>query len=407
MKRKISIDKFILYLIVFLMIIECNSIYTRIVNFNINFQIIYVIVILLFMFITLIKNTTFSKKGCLLIFATIILTILFLILNVRVAINDFIIKFLLLLPCLLLYMIKSPENLLNVKKVLVNETFIIAIISLVLYTIALFFGFGHHTVLIKWGGIHKINQLFMLQFNPQNSYLFNTELLRNTGFFLESPMYAFVLSISLALSLEETKKIKRNVIFLALITTLSTSGIICACLLIFINKFIITDKKIAIKKLFMPIFTIILIFVGVSLLENKMQNESWSYNLRMEDYVVTFKAWQDHKIIGNGYQDTSKAIYYMNNERKLNEDKLGLSNGFGRIISEGGIVLFLFYIIPIVKSIILSFKNKDKWVFELSVVFVFLLITTNVPYQFLTLLVWSILTTYAFIYKKLKVSIDG
>ncbi|HOZ54444.1 MAG TPA: hypothetical protein PK993_00135 [Clostridia bacterium] len=394
--KKIRLSDIITYLFVFSLILECNSVYNRIVGLPIKTEYFYYGIQAIFLFYILNQCKKIRKYDLIFVEILALLGLLFLFLNVSSgeAIIAYIIKFIILLPTLILYFRLNTENVNRLCKAFVDCSLVLAVISLILYLLFITNVFGDNTVLVKWGGSRQINHLFYMQFNMQNSYSFGTMLLRNTGIFTESPMYSYILTLALAFNYLNFNKVKHYILLITIITTFSTTGIIAAGIIVFINSFIAENKKNIIKKIILPFIIAILSIVAVNLIEMKMENESWSYNLRFEDYIVSYLAWNEHPLVGNGYENTSKSVSYMNHDRRKDEIKHGQSNAVGRLLAEGGIFLFLYYMIPTFKTIIQSYKKHDKSFLSISISFFILIISTNIPYQMITMFMLSLLFNY-------------
>ena len=75
----------------------------------------------------------------------------------------------------------------------------------------------------------------------------------------------------------------------------------------------------------------------------------------MDDYIAGIKAWNDHKILGNGYQNFDSVEKYMLTNRNAVS---GQSNSLTNILAEGGIWNFAIYLIPFIYLTIIFIKEK-------------------------------------------------
>ena len=279
---------------------------------------------------------------------------------------------------------------------------VIALISIFFY----FFGSltniissnGYMTV--EWEKIRTFPSYFGLHFNTQKITLFGTDIIRNTGIYPEAPMFSLNLTIALAIELFILdKKSKYRVIILALtvLTTLSTTGIILVSFMI-ITKYLLTNKKskiyTVIKIYMFPLVAICLIGVSLYFWNDKMQTSS--YESRTDDYRASYLAWKDHPIFGNGYNDTTAIVNYMTNYR-------GVSNSFMVVLAEGGIYLFMLYLIPAIRIITYGIKYKNKNILIFTSIIIFLYITTT--FQYRPILLNLLAAGFAFEHKKINQNI--
>lgn len=285
---------------------------------------------------------------------------------------------------------KSNDDLL---KNIVRLIEIIAVISL------FFWYFGSLLNIIKptdivysnWAGyVFNIpcNSYFNIYFETQKQDIFSfVGLTRNTAIFSEAPMASFMFSIALLYHLfyeQNTKKYKYLLITVAIITTLSTTGI-TVLVMGYGLKYIIGKTKnrssSVIKALITPFSIIFALFIIIYFVEMKF--ESFSGLSRIDDIQAGFKAWLDSPFIGNGFNNIEAIQKYMSSFRQYN---IGYSNTPLYILACGGIYLALPYVIFITKSVNYLLQKKNYQFLCFYLIFIYMLVITIVPYNMLTIL---------------------
>jgi hypothetical protein len=232
------------------------------------------------------------------------------------------------------------------------------------------------TLSIEWGGNTLINGYSFFHFNTQNTSFFGKNILRNTGIFVEGPMYALQLIFGYVFTLFDSKKIinKLSVVyFVTLLSTLSITGIIIFLIITFYKYLKITTRKISL--IFTPIILIILAFIIFVLIENKAKSNS--YSIRGDDIRVAMITLKNSPIFGDGYLNNDVAISNMSGFRLYNT---GLSSSFVIVLIHGGIYLSVIYLIPIIFVILKSFKYKNYFVFSIGILQILLYFTTTFQY---------------------------
>ena len=279
-----------------------------------------------------------------------------------------------------------------------NVIFIVALISL------LFWLFGSLLGLIKptgaiwtaWTGTGRpasVPSYFGIYFETQSVTTDIGGFIRNTAIYPEAPMSSLNFCIALGiqvLSKQSNKwgKIQFWILLIAILSTGSTTGyIFLAVLLAFkINN----SNNFLLEKFKSPLFILILIFTAISvsyLIHQKTIYGIDSANLRIDDYKVGYRAWIQHPILGSGIENDEYVRQFVEPWRSYN---IGFSNSPLKVLSDGGIYLFLGYLYCFVRGIFLSIYNKDKYKFIFIVLILYLFITTIFHYTYLLflLLIW-------------------
>ena len=333
--------KFIDYIFVIFLILTCNSVYSVLTAKDLYFKEIMLAITMIYTIVHIYSND-FEKKRTGKSVALIIIYIFYIAMYIILTkiVSEFIYLYVLLLP--LLYFIYSTTNHL-MKSTLENFSNIVlflAIISLIFYFLGTITNIIKPTgnVEISWGGIKTIDSYFGMHFNIQKQDIFGLDIYRNTGIFTEAPIYSLVLSISLCIELFFKEKISKKriiLIFITILTSLSTTGILISMTICFLRYIINIDKVKMIrylKILILPIVAVTIILISYNIFNNKMKTSS--YSTRIDDYIASYKAFKDKPLIGNGFKNDDAIIKYMSSFRSNNE---GLSNSFMVLLAQGGI----------------------------------------------------------------------
>ena len=285
---------------------------------------------------------------------------------------------------------KSNQTIMRILEKIPKIMCVLVFISFIFYFFGSLLNIIHPngTIVVNWDKIRTFPSYYGLHFNTQYITLFNHNILRNTGIFPESPMYSLNLAFALGIEfflLKKTSKFRSAAFILAIFTTTSTTGIIVMSFMI-LAKFLLNNSKEKNKKIYRFLFPVLLVFLfvvcGYFYLEKKQTS---SYSTRTDDYKAAYLAWKDHPIIGNGYNDTSSITKYMTYSR-------GVSNSLV-VLSEGGLWLFLVYIIPLIKALRYGMERKTYRISVFGLVLLILFITTT--FQFRPILICFLASGFA------------
>lgn len=239
-----------------------------------------------------------------------------------------------------------------------NVVIILAIIS-VFFWLGSSFGLQPNTsAMVNWGSNSVIPGYFNLHFIAQGRIAFlGFNLIRNTGMFVEAPMYAYVLCIALLITLFLDKRISKYdwkifVLLGTIITTTSTTGLIVALIAFSYYLLVINKVRNQFFKLLIYLFIIIAMILAVLYFLTKKVDSDWasSSSIRMNDYVSGFRAWIQHPFIGNGLGSYSDIMKYMDYRRIQAEATIngmtGFSNGIMEVLAYTGLIGLLYYLVP-------------------------------------------------------------
>lgn len=284
-----------------------------------------------------------------------------------------------------------------------NVVFVIAIVSLGFWLFGTVLGILHptRTIYTTWISNNSLgltkpvktyhNLYFEAQAYGMNKALgiaTSLNLVRNTGFFTEAPMFSFVLALALMYELfikENYSKFKCVVYIIAIASSFSSLGYIIVLMAVSIKYYINRNTgrlKNLMKILLFPMIAIVGIMGITYLVEAKLG--SGSGTVRVDDFRAGFLAWKDHPLIGNGFGNIASYQKYMSSFRRTN---LGLSNSLMLILAYGGIYIFIPYVVAFTVAIRTAIKTKNLERLVFVLLFMAMLIFTIAPFRALTIFV--------------------
>lgn len=398
MKYNVSIRKKIYdfneYLIAFVLILNCRSIWTSLLSTRseatkVSFLLL---VCATFMCILTVKETKIYrfKKGITLAICFLIYMLLFLFLNTYNH-EDLIINIIVVFILILYYSIcNANKNLPNILLKYEKLVLLIAILSMFFWI----FGSQLHIinpsniVYSNWSGTGldtPIKSYYGIYFETQGIIFDSVGLIsRNSAVFVEAPMCSLHFSIALLIELflvKKISKVKVLILILANITTFSSTGVILIVISLG-TKFIINNPKskvlYIIKVLFIPLCILFISGISYILLIDKLGTNSGS--IRIDDFKVGFKAWKENIFFGAGFNNYEFIKSFMESWRSYNT---GFSNSPMIILSDGGIYIGLLYICSFALGIIKSFKRNEINKVTFIAMIIYLFTITIFPYQYL------------------------
>ena len=363
-------------LLIFLIIVSTNSMY---VNMDTDYKLkIYITFFVLLSFslkvvLYSVRRKIFNVLLLLLGIYYLVIGSIFLINNSDFSVGSMLYYFI-NFPFLIIILIIVNQNgvLLSFLNYFINITFILGIISI------FFWFFGSYLNLISptsyvinnWSGGAVVPNYYGLYFETQQINILDSYIIRNSGVFSEAPMWSLILSLALIF---QELYLKNNIhksiaISMIILSTFSTTGIYIIGLLV-LYKLIVQVKGWI--RYFGLIIVPILIY-GLSVIwENKA--ETSSANIRFDDYRAGFLAWKDNIILGSGFTNGIRAIEgYMDTTIRVN---LGYSNSLFVILAQGGIVLFILYLLPM---IVILVKRKYTYDMKFFVILLIVILGTTI-----------------------------
>lgn len=209
------------------------------------------------------------------------------------------------------------------------------------------------------------------------------------GPFVEAPMFNYVLCLALYYELflnrANFRKLHTAILIVALITTFSTTGLISAIILLTIKYY--SRMKKWVQFILLPAILALCIIIVYIFVLDKVNNNFHSTSVRMDDIQSCTKCFLDNFWIGAGYENMSALRRY----RILNVGDT-LSSGLSGILAFGGVLLGIWYVLPIFIAIIRFIKNINRsqmgWILFTSLLLVFTVVQTRVLCTMVNAISW-------------------
>lgn len=400
-----TVKRIILYIIAFVLIIECNSVYSQIygVHLYIRASLILVACIAL-MFLLFMQKTKITKRTLVLVACDYVCSILmFIRTSSKSGIFIIILDFMFFLPLILVYL--SSAKMTEVKQLLncfINIVIILCLISLFMWFFSSIIPMIKPTGKIKavWAiPYSNLDTFFGIHFNTQDVWwITGSSLMRNTGIYTEGPMYGIVLLFALIFNniicFEKTRNnFKRTCILtLTMISTISVTGILGAFLILvycFFKNYYRTmkiEKKRIIIVFLLGIIIVTTPFVW-KMIDKKLNTGSAIH--RNMDISNGIQIFFENPLIGKG----------INHDRLDERNYLqgyGYSNTIIPVLTDGGIILGTIYLIPAIALFISVFIKKKSIDVVLFLLYILIFLTTLIPYRMITLFFIAMLLTQIF-----------
>lgn len=356
-------------ILMFFLIISTNSIYVNIedaYSFNNYITILIFVSFVCKIILFKISKEIFNKILILLgVYYSIV--ILISIINFsKFTINNILYYFINFPLLLVIILLLREQNKLQAWLInLINITALLAVISLFFWILVSNFNVISPTdyLINKWSDGGLVVSYYNMYFETQKIEIMDNVIVRNSGVFAEAPMWNLILSIALMI---QTLFLRRNdyktlILVLTILSTVSTTGVyIIGLIIAYKIIFEVSGWRKYITLILVPILVLGLSFIW----ENK--SETASASIRFDDYKAGIQAWFDNIFFGSGFLNGLRVIEsYMDTTIRAN---LGYSNSLFVILAQGGIILFILYLLPM----FLILLNR-KYSYDLKF-FVFLLL---------------------------------
>ncbi len=383
------------YILIVFLVLQFNTIWSHLVETRDSFNLNVNVFVCLMAFLCTVSSKYFrSLKRLIKTMVFILLFFVFMLIYIHIRplnYSDF-----LIFTIVLMFLIGYATICFQRKRTptfLIRYTNIVAVIAVVSIVLWLF---GSVVKLIPvsgtvnsyWSG-KVTNHFFNLQFETQSTTIPGTsiQIIRNTSFFVEAPMFSFCLLLAFMIELFLNRKTRLYICILlgiAVITTFSTTGYIFLVLACGIKLFItyFPNKNSSPVAIAVSVgFAVLTIVISIFLLKDKLSTSSG--NIRLDDFRAGYLAWKDHMIFGNGF-DSTAVKKYMSGWRNYNT---GLSNSFSRLFPDMGLYGGILYLSSFVLGLVRNIKTKNLNKFIFIILFMGMWLITIVPYKYLTILI--------------------
>jgi hypothetical protein len=331
------------YIVAFLIILDCNTVYYSLLSRQLNTANVFFTILLTIICLVQYKQNYINlNKSAIFLGLYYIYALVLLLFSVDDEhFESYIVRFLVVVPMLSIYFASVNRDGMNYFSLLYKFSgimILLALVSLVMWVAVSCMGKIQQTGYIPytWGEIHRdyamfIPHYFYIYFETQYIDILRHvgDIYRNTGIFNEGPMYNACLCISLLIELflrDRINKFRITIITITILTIFSAIGYIV--LLLAFTCFLFSRKMQKIISLFMIALSVYA-FVEI-VLPQKM--ETFSYEERTEHVNNGIEIWKSSPIFGRGYATSALTVS---------------SNGIWKILGEGGIYFFLLYVITL------------------------------------------------------------
>lgn len=359
-------------ILIFLLIISTNSIYVNIED-SYNFS-KYITMLIFISFICKILLVNITRR----VFNNILfslavyysIVILISIINITEFTLNNILYYFINFPLLvvILILINEQNQLKEWLIYYINITILLSVVSLFFWILGSNLNIISSTdyLINKWSDGGVAVSYYNIYFETQRIAIMDNVIIRNSGIFAEAPMWNLILSIALMI---QTLFLGRNnyktfILVLTILSTVSTTGIYVIGLIIAYKIiFEVSGWKKYIALTLVPILLLVLSFVW----ENK--SETASASIRFDDFYAGIKAWSDSIFFGSGFSSGLRVIEsYMDTTIRAN---LGYSNSLFLILAQGGIILFILYLLPMILIFVKRKYSYDTKFFIMLLIVIF------------------------------------
>lgn len=317
-----KIEYFLEYLLAFLFILQTNTIYQQYASQALRFATFVTLFILV-----LINYQVSTKKG------NIILPVIFVLffsalefLNVPNAkeTRQFFALFFCILPLIFAYH-KLKQGNLSLYGKYANIMAFVSFYTSILWMLCSFLEVLplQHVIYNYWADGYFTNSFYYIYIETQHHTFMGVELVRNSAFFAEAPMFAFSLLTALIINVFFIKKktiVQDICLLFGIITSTSYTAYILLIGIVFLQKKYSFDGK------FFRFCMSVAILIGgymafQMLLEDKQENNMTSYSTRSGKYISDWNIFLDNILLGKGFysnvENNSNSITHVFSEMGL------------------------------------------------------------------------------------------
>lgn len=406
-KNTSRIYNLITYLFAISIVLEANTAFVQLYGFHLQIRLLLTFVSVACAIYIIFKNIRgLNNKNINVILPYIMLIlissfVLFLCTDSTNGLGVLCLVFMVALPVfVIMFACMDQSSIRNLLKKVVNVILFISVVSLFFWLFASVLQIIEPTsdVKIVWGQPYStIKSYYYAYFETQTeTWLTDTSLVRNSGIFAEGPMYAFVLIVALLFNntvlFEKNRKYTRRTIILlvTIVTTMSVTGVACS---VIIMLFRIKDILLWIDSKKRPIiilFTIVAVLVAAPFALNVIsrKTETSSYAHRSMDLDNGLAEFSKKPLFGHG----------INHDRETESNPevgYGYSNAIIPILTDGGLLLLLIYLLPAFLLFKKMIKNRSTQAASYLFVFSIIIFTTLVQYRLLLMVLLAAMFSFS------------
>lgn len=280
---------------------------------------------------------------------------------------------------------KTGEEKSNFFLYLSDIIVVFSLVSLILYFFGTILNVIPETAQVRvwWAEEEKlITHYLHLLYEAQDITFFGHHFMRNCSIFPEAPAFAAYIAVSFGAEMFLRKKISLYrvvILILATVTSFSAKALllVAAALLL---KFLFWNKKGVGVAIFKALAVIISLGFAAIVLIDKAK--SHSFFIRLDDFYACLEAFKTSPIFGTGYYNDSSVITHFEYAYRYND---GLSMGLAVLLAQGGLWLFMFYILSAVKAVFAAKKEQRSAILSFALIFLGMLFITNAPFSMMTI----------------------
>lgn len=245
------------------------------------------------------------------------------------------------------------------------------------------------TATFYWGESQRTcPTYFHLYYEAQRITFFGIDLPRNCGVFPEAPGFAAFLAVATAVEvlLRRPRWWRCAVLVAATVTTFSAKALILAAAIFFLRYLLWAPRgwfTHRLRVVALPAVGAVVAALAAVLLWDKLN--SISGGMRLDDVMACLKAFRTAPLFGTGYWNDDSIVPYFAYAQRYNN---GLSMGAAVILAQGGVYLSrLYWWAPL--RCVFRVRQRQGWA-AFALIYVALLLTGNMVYHFLTLLLMAV-----------------
>lgn len=356
---KITDRKFVLYLLIITIIIQCHSLMDHIYPDHA----FLIIILLLSFFLLYLKKIQISKK-ILFFLVPFLFSMGFLFIPGGFSSIEFLLTIVLGFFLYILFFFDDKQNINMTLEAISNVMFVISSISLFFFVFASVFHIipatGYYdTSVVQWGNFEYQDYLH-LYCEGQTIHALRYIGIRNIAFFVEAPMFIYPLLLAFYYELLLRENYRKKVIIvdlLAVITSFSATGLILITICLMFKFYHHILKSRVLKILMIPVILLIGGWVIYLFFLDKLTHGFSSVNVRLDDIKAAIKCFWNNPIKGIGYENMRGLDPF----RLVLRRNAGLSTGLGGILAYGGLLWGIWYLIPYLVSIYRVIRRKGNY----------------------------------------------
>ena len=203
-------------------------------------------------------------------------------------------------------------------------------------------------------------------FTPMEFQGHTIVLPKNIGLYPEPPMFGLALNVALYTEMYLRKKDHRQVAkwVVLTLTLVSTQAILGTILAVIAWGAKCMEGTATHFKGVVRVLLVIAVLLGMAgciyvlYYYKSSTGERWSLMTHIEDFKIGLRAFKHSPLLGGGYDNNAYLQQFMSENRQTNNP--GFTNTVTAILAEGGVVLGLFCMLPYLIGLLHAFTKRNK-----------------------------------------------